>query len=64
MTRVAACNECGDRERVGFQRNGVCRECRGVEVGERLDAETTDDPHREQANRKRVIDNTRVGGSQ
>lgn len=70
MTRVTNCDECNEREPTGFQRDGICRDCRGEETYSRnhrayvspdsveRDPEALD--HAEARSRRRVVQNDRI----
>lgn len=73
MTRVTTCDECGERERTGFQRDGVCRDCRGVTTGSKtpagvrtyvspddIEARGEELDYAEMEARERTIENTRT----
>lgn len=62
------CASCGERERTRHVEDGDCRECRGIDVPERVDATGYVSPdaverrgeaidHAEQRSRHRVISN-------
>lgn len=70
MTRITNCQECGERERVGFQRDGVCRECRGIDTDrkriggyvspDQAEAQGEALDHAEARSRRRVLANDRI----
>jgi hypothetical protein len=66
MTRVTKCSDCGQREPTRYQRDGVCRECRGITTKSRRRGYVSPDhveangealAYREARNRQRIIQN-------